>query len=155
MNLTSTVLFVKEMEPMAEFYTNELGMEKELDLGSYVVFTGGIALWQPGEGHAITENLVTIDGSNRFELYFENDDLPSLCQKLETAGAEFLHKVHEEPWGQLTIRFFDPERNLIEAGEPPSAFVRRMLGSGVSIEQISEKTGIPAPAVEFLLEKPE
>lgn len=155
MNLTSTVLFVKEMAQMAAFYSNELGMEKELDLGSYVVFTGGIALWQPGEGHAITENLVTIDGSNRFELYFENDDIPALCQKLESAGAEFLHKVHEEPWGQLTIRFFDPERNLIEAGEPPAVFVRRMHNGGMSIEQVSVKTGMPVEVVGFILEKPQ
>lgn len=154
MNLASTVLFVKEMGPMAAFYSKVIGMDTELDLGSYVVFTGGIALWQPGEGHSITKNLVTIDSSNRFELYFENDDIPALCEKLETAGAEFLHKVHEEPWGQLTIRFFDPERNLIEAGEPPSAFVRRMHNSGMSIEQISDKTGMHDTAVEVLLGMP-
>ncbi|NCU32068.1 MAG: hypothetical protein EOM23_03850 [Candidatus Moranbacteria bacterium] len=38
-------------------------------------------------------------------------------EKLKSDGVEFLHKIQEKPWGQKTIRFFDPDRHLIEIGE--------------------------------------
>lgn len=151
MKLSSTVLFVKEIEPVSAFYTQNMDMEIELNLGSYVVFSGGLALWQPGKGHAITGNLETTGESNRFELYFEYEDIPALCKKLESAGVEFLHTVREEPWGQQTIRFFDPERNLIEAGEPPYAFVMRLYNSGMSIGQVAERTGMPQEAINQMI----
>lgn len=36
---------------------------------------------------------------------------------LFVADMKLLHDLHDEPWGQRTIRFFDPDDHLIEAGE--------------------------------------
>jgi hypothetical protein len=57
----------------------------------------------------------------------------------------------EEPWGQRTIRFYDPDNNLIEVGETLEKFVGRMALSGMKLEEISAKTTIPIPIVKRLL----
>ena len=53
-----------------------------------------------------------------------------------------LHEMHEEPWGQKTIRFYDYDMNIIEVGEELKVFLERMFNSGMKIEEISKKTGI-------------
>lgn len=56
---------------------------------------------------------------------------------------EMLHALHEEPWGQKTMRFYDPDRHLIEVGEKLEHFVRRLHLEGRTPEQVAEKTSIP------------
>ncbi|RKX68718.1 hypothetical protein DRP43_05215, partial [candidate division TA06 bacterium] len=45
---------------------------------------------------------------------------------IKSKNIEFLHEIHEEPWGQRTIRFFDPDNHLIEIGEPLPIFIKNM-----------------------------
>jgi hypothetical protein len=72
---------------------------------------------------------------------------------LNNAGIKFLHQINEEPWGQRTIRFFDPDGHLIEIGEPMEVFVNNMSQKGLSAVQISEKSGIPVETVLLLIKK--
>lgn len=51
------------------------------------------------------------------------------------------HDIEEEAWGQRTIRFFDPDGNLIELGESIPCFCRRLYGGGMTAEQVADKTG--------------
>jgi hypothetical protein len=53
-----------------------------------------------------------------------------------------LHDVELETWGQKTIRFFDPENNLIEIGETLPGFVKRMYKEEKSVDEIVEITSI-------------
>lgn len=150
MKLNATVLFVQNIERSKVFYTRHLGFSIEHDFGKNVILDSGLALWEVRPGHIINQELNTWNDSNRFELYFEDEDIEAIFSKLEQAGGSFLHKVHEEPWGQRTFRLFDPDSNLIEIGEPLEVFVANLYERGLTETQISKKTGIPLDTVKNL-----
>jgi catechol 2,3-dioxygenase-like lactoylglutathione lyase family enzyme len=142
----STALFVKDIERSKEFYVNLLGFAVEYDFGTNIILKGGFALWQVKEDHLIPQTLGVANtlnqATNRFELYCETENLQETYQTLKDAGVAFLHEVHEEEWGQHTIRFFDPDRHLIEVGESLKQLVKRLHGSGLTAEEVSAKTYI-------------
>ncbi len=116
----SAVLFVRDIAAAKRFYIDGLGMEIDMDFVTNVGLKGGLALWQLTAGQIISARLgpeATADRkSNRFELYFEAGDLEALRNQLKASGTEFLHDLEEEPYGQITMRIFDPDRHLIEIG---------------------------------------
>jgi catechol 2,3-dioxygenase-like lactoylglutathione lyase family enzyme len=149
----STAIFVNDIEVSKNFYCNILGLKIHLDFGKNVIFEG-FALWEIGTGHIIPRKLgiENITGtSNRFELYFETEDIEGVYNKLVSKNVSFLHGIHEEPWGQHTIRFFDPDSHLIETGESMKKFVRRFHDRGMTISEISQKTSVPVEEVKRLL----
>lgn len=153
----SPALFVKDIERSKEFYVNQLGFAVECDFGTNIVLKGGFALWQVKEDHLIPQTLGVANtlnrSSNRFELYFETENLQEIYQALKDAHVDFLHEVHEEEWGQHTIRFFDPDRHLIEVGESMRQLVRRLYGSGLTAEAVSAKTGIALEEVVKIMDE--
>jgi catechol 2,3-dioxygenase-like lactoylglutathione lyase family enzyme len=152
MKFHSTVVFVKEISRSKDFYTRFLEFSIEHDFGKNVILSNGLTIWEIQDSHIISKQLQTNNDSNRFELYFENEDLEKALNILEKAGIRFLHKIHEEPWGQRTIRFFDPDNHLIEIGEPLEVFVNNMSRNGLSVEEISAKSGIPVKTVKGLVQ---
>jgi len=149
----STVLFVKDIEVSKKFYTRFLGFSVENDFGKNIIFSNGLSIWEIQPEHIINTRLKTTNESNRFELYFETENLEETFAKLNAAGIKFLHPVHEEGWGQRTIRFFDPDNHLIEIGEPLDVFVNNMHKNGLTPAQISAKSGIPLQKVVGLIWK--
>lgn len=153
MKFHSTVVFVKDIEISKEFYIRFLGFSVIDDFGKNVVLDNGLTLWEIMDDHQINRQLKTKGNSNRFELYFESEDIDDKVKLLEKSGIKFLHTIHEEPWGQRTFRFFDPDNHLIEIGEPLEVFVLNMFKNGLSEKQISEKSGIPLNTVTSLITK--
>lgn len=151
MKFHSITLFVKDIEKSKIFYTNLLNLSIEHDFGKNVILSNGITIWQIQQSHLISQRLETELNSNRFELYFEAENLDEINIKLEQNRVKFLHPIHTEPWGQRTLRFFDPDNHLIEIGEPLEVFVMNMSKQGLSPEQISIKSGIPIETVNNLL----
>lgn len=151
MKLHSIVLFVKDIELSKTFYTKLIGLSVVHDFGNNVILSGGISIWQIQQSHIISQKLETASNSNRFELYFEAENLDEINIKLEQNSVKFLHPIHTEPWGQRTLRFFDPDSHLIEIGEPLEVFVMNMHKQGLSPEQISSQSGIPIETVKNLL----
>jgi len=149
----STVLFVKDIEASKEFYTRFLNFPVTYDFGKNVLLSNGLSLWQIQPDHIINNKLETGNESNRFELYFETANLEAIYDKLKSAGILFLHKIHEESWGQRTIRFFDPDNHLVEIGEPMDIFVNNMHKNGLTPMEISRKSGIPLEKVVGLIWK--
>jgi catechol 2,3-dioxygenase-like lactoylglutathione lyase family enzyme len=149
----STVIFVKDIEVSKEFYTRYLGFSVEHDFGKNIILSNGLTLWEINPEYIISKQLETKIESNRYELYFEDDNIQEAFGKLERAGVKFFQTLHEEPWGQRTFRFFDPDKHLIEIGEPLPVFVRNMSAKGFSPEQIAAKSGIPPETVRTLIEK--
>jgi catechol 2,3-dioxygenase-like lactoylglutathione lyase family enzyme len=151
----SAAAFVRDIAASKKFYTEVLGLSVESDFGKNVILAGGITLWEMNPDHIIAGRLgidaIARQSVNRFEYYFETEDLETVQEKVRASGAEFLHPQHEEPWGQRTIRFFDPDRHLIEVGEAMDVFVRRLSGDRMTPEQVSEKTSIPLEKVRELL----
>lgn len=151
---SSIALFVKDIEVSKAFYQRSLGLEIEFDFGKNIIFKGGIAIWEITPNHIIPSALGenSLKGkSNRFELYFETENLEEVFMPLKAANIHFLHEIHEESWGQRTIRFFDPDNHLIEIGESLRCFIKRMLDSGMTKEQVSAKTGVLIDDIKKIL----
>jgi catechol 2,3-dioxygenase-like lactoylglutathione lyase family enzyme len=155
-NCTS-VLFVKNIEISKKFYANIPGLSIDLDFGKNVIFKNGFAIWEIQKDNIIPVILgmerISQTPVNRFELYFETGNLNEIYQVLKSRDVEFLHEIHEEPWGQQTIRFFDPDNHLIEIGESMKDFVCRFYDQGLTAEQISKRTSVPVEEVVRLIKK--
>lgn len=151
MKFHSPVIFVKDIEKSQDFYIRILNQEIEHDFGKNVILKSGLALWEINEKHIISQELETKVQSNKFELYFETEQIDETYNKLKGENIEFLHDINEEPWGQKTIRFFDPDKHLIEIGENLETFVKNMKKDGLTSGQIVEKSGIPIETVIELL----
>ena len=147
----SSVIFVRDIEVSKAFYTGLLGCTIEHDFGKNVIFHDGLAIWQIQDDHTIVQELITSDGSNRFELYFETESLDNDHKLLTEAGIKFLHEIKEEAWGQRTIRFFDPDNHLVEIGDTMRSFVQRLFKQGLTISQIKDKSGINTETITRLI----
>jgi catechol 2,3-dioxygenase-like lactoylglutathione lyase family enzyme len=151
----SAVLFVKDIEASKNFYSGILRLQIDLDFGKNVIFKNGFTIWEIQENHIITSTLgvnrISDLNVNRFELYFETDYLKEIFDTLKKAEVLFLHEIHEEPWGQQTIRFFDPDNHLIEVGESMRQFVLRFYNQGLTFEQVSKRTSVPVEEVKRLI----
>ena len=155
LNNCSTALFVKDIEISKQFYIGILGLSVDLDFGKNVIFKNGFAIWEISENHIIPSTLglkkLTDSSVNRMEIYFETENLSQIFETLKTNNIRFLHEIHEETWGQRTIRFFDPDNHLIEVGESMKQFVGRFYNQGMTIEQVAARTSVPVEEVKRLI----
>lgn len=157
MNLKNCVpaLFVKDIEVAKKFYSEILRLTIELDFGKNVVYSNGFAIWEVQKNHIIPSRLGLKNISDitaiRFELYFETETLEQDFEYLKNSNITFLNEIHEEPWGQRTIRFFDPDKHLIEIGESMGQFIFRFYDQGMTLEEINKKTSVPVKEISRLL----
>lgn len=151
MKLNAFVLFVSDIHRSKEFYTKTIGLEVIHDFGNNVTLSQNIALWNASDHHPIKQKLITKANANQAELYFEDENIEDRYQQLVDTGVEWFQPLHEEPWGQRTFRFFDPDRHLIEVAEPLTVFVENMQKKGLNHQQIHEKTGISLQDIEKIL----
>jgi catechol 2,3-dioxygenase-like lactoylglutathione lyase family enzyme len=153
----STAIFVNDIEISKDFYCKLLGLPIDLDFGKNVIFKSGFTIWEIQNNHIIPSTLglerINSSSYNRFELYFETENLHEIFEVLKNRNVRFLHEIHEEPWGQHTIRFFDPDNHLIEIGESMRQLVCRFYHQGLTIEQVSERTSVPIEEVKRLINK--
>lgn len=151
----SIALFVKDIEISKNFYSTILQQKIQLDFGKNVIYESGFTIWEINDAHIIPQTLGTDkirDKSvNRFELYFETETISEIYAELKSKNIRFLHELHEESWGQQTIRFFDPDNHLIEVGESMKQFVTRFYEQGLTVEQVSAKTHVPKEEVIRLI----
>ncbi len=151
MKFHSSVIFVKDIEKSKDFYVQMLNQEIEHDFGKNIILKSGLTIWEIQPEHVISKTLKTKVNSNKFELYFETELIEKKHKQLKNENIDFLHEIHEEPWGQRTIRFFDPDKHLLEIGEPLPIFIKNMFKRGLSAKQITEKSGVPIATVESFL----
>jgi len=85
-------------------------------------------------------------------LYFEEENLDSFLQKLKNVDSvEYVHGLKEQPWGQRAIRFYDPDKHIVEVAEPMESVVKRFLSKGLSIEETAKRTLMPEEFVRQCL----
>ena len=147
MKLNSPMLVVRDIEKSVAFYKQVLGLDVILDFGANKTLTGGLAL-QTLETYQ--EFIGTDDisfGGNSFEIYFEEDDFDSFAKKLNECSVEYFHPVKEHSWGQRVVRFYDPDKHIIEVGENMEMVCRRFLSAGMTPEQVARRMDVP---VEFV-----
>ena len=143
----NTMLVVTDMDRAVEFYKRVLGLQVILDFGANKTLTGGLAL-QTLETYK--EFIGTDDisfGGNNFELYFEEDDFDSFADNLRTCDVQYVHPVKEHSWGQRVVRFYDPDRHIIEVGENMKAVCKRFIDGGMTPEQAAVRMDVPVEYV--------
>lgn len=143
MTFKNPMLVVTDMDKSVEFYKKVFGLRVIMDFGANKTLTGGLAL-QTAETYK--EFIDTSDisfGGNNFELYFEEDDFNQFTDRLKGLDIEYVHPVIEQSWGQRVVRFYDPDRHIIEVGENMKTVCRRFLNSGMTPEQVAERMDVP------------
>jgi len=149
-NFESTVLITDNLESMKLFYTDVMRQEIEFDFGNCIGFKCGLSLWQLQEHYPLTKALGARPANTRndnVEMCFDTDDYDTEVAHIRASGAQLLHDPACEPWGQYTLRFFDPDRNIVELGESIPCFCRRLYNSGLDASAVAKKTGIPNDVV--------
>ena len=65
----------------------------------------------------------------------------------------YVHPLFEHRWGQRVVRFYDPDRHIIEVGEKLDAVILRFMERGLSAEETAVRMDIPVDFVTACLEK--
>ena len=151
MKLKNPMLVVKDMDRTLAFYREVLGLRVVMDFGANKTLTGGLALQTEETYREFTGRDQISYGGGNFELYFEEDDFDGFVQRLKAFDVEFLHPVREHSWGQRVVRFYDPDRHIIEVGENMKAVCRRFLDGGMTPEQVAERMDVPMKFVNACL----
>lgn len=144
----TTLLVVTDMDKTVAFYKNVLGLEVVLDFGANKTLTGGLALQTLETYREFIGRDDISFGGNDFELYFEEDDFDTFAEKLRAYDVRYVHPVKEHPWGQRVVRFYDPDRHIIEVGENMKAVCRRFIDSGMTPEQTAARMDVPVAYVK-------
>ena len=113
--------------------------------------TGGLALQTVETYKAFIGTNDISFGGNNFELYFEEDDFDKFSEKLKECDIEYVHPIMEHSWGQRVVRFYDPDKHIIEVGENMKVVCKRFLDSGMTPEQAAERMGVPMKFVNFCM----
>lgn len=143
------LLAVTDMEKSIEFYEELIGDRVAFNFGENVQFEGGFALQEMKKWKAMIHNENVRRKNNAVELYFEEDNFDRFLEYLkEFPKLKYVHGVEEMPWGQRVVRFYDPDFHIIEVGEPMDAVIKRLLASGMTVEQVSEKSQYPIEYVK-------
>lgn len=151
MELKNPLLAVADMERSLAFYEDVLGLRVILDFGANKTLTGGLCLqtletWRNFLG---TDRVAF--GGNDAEVYFEEDQFDAFAERLKALNIHYVHPAKEHPWGQRVVRFYDPDRHIIEVGENMSAVCRRFRDSGLTPEQTAERMDVPVDYVRECL----
>ena len=143
MKLKNPMLVVTDIDRSVEFYKKVFGLHVIMDFGANKTLTGGLSLQTAYTYKDFIGTTEISFGCNNFELYFEEDDFEKFVDKLKECDVEYVHPVTEHPWGQRVVRFYDPNRHIIEVGENLKAVCRRFLDSGMTPEQTAERMDVP------------
>ena len=151
MKFKNPLLVVSDMEKSKKFYKDVLGLHVILDFGANVTLTGGLCLqtketWQ--EFINAKEEDIIFGGKNA-EIYFEEDDFDAFAERLKSLkNIDYVHPVIEHRWGQRVVRFYDPDKHIIEVGENLEFVCRRFLGSGMTEEEVAVRMDVPLKFVQ-------
>ncbi len=121
MRFVCPLIVVEEIAASRHFYEQLLGQQVKADYGENVTFEGDFAIHLKPHYQALLGGAAQYPVAGRAhngELYFETDEIEAAYQRLIQAGAEFIHAVREEPWGQRVMRLYDPDGHIVEIGEP-------------------------------------
>ena len=153
MKFKNPLLVVTDMERSVQFYKQVLGLHKIMDFGANVTLTGGIALQTLDTWRGFIGTDQVKFGSNDAELYFEEDHFDEFIESLRKQKVVLVHPVKEHAWGQRVVRFYDPDRHMIEVGENMEAVCRRFLDGGMTPEEATERMNVPLKFVRACMGK--
>jgi catechol 2,3-dioxygenase-like lactoylglutathione lyase family enzyme len=144
------LITVSNMARSREFYENVLGQKVKHDFGENVTFQGDFAIHLDTHFSKLIEGKPILKNSNSFELYFEEDKIEELTERLEQKGVTFVHPLRQQPWKQLVVRFYDPDGNIIEVGESLKETINRLTNQGYSKIEIASEMGVTIDFIDAL-----
>jgi len=142
-----SLITVADIKRSRDFYENVLEQKVEADYGENVSF-GGFSIHLRPHFKMLIDNKEVIVGGNNFELYFEYDNVEQIVEKLKAEKVEFIHELQEAPWKQLGVKFYDPDKNIIEIGETLEYLSFRLYKQGNTFDEISKLTGMNREFIE-------
>lgn len=151
MKFKNPLLVVSDMEKAKKFYKDVLNLRVIMDFGANVTLTGGLCLQtkETWMGFIDAKEEDIIFGGNNAEIYFEEDDFDAFAEKLKGIDdIDYVHPVIEHRWGQRVVRFYDPDRHIIEVGENIKMVCRRFLDSGMTEEEVAVRMDVPLKFVQ-------
>ncbi|OAA95110.1 VOC family protein [Clostridium coskatii] len=153
MKFVCPLIAVSDIEISKNFYEKVLNQKVTMDFGANVTFENSFAI-QKGFAELIDINKNEVaNKSNNFELYFEEEDLNEFVERLKDFdNIEYVHDVKEHPWGQKVIRFYDPDKHIIEVGESMVSVIKRFLSEGLTPEETAKRTQFPIDYIRQLEE---
>ena len=146
-----TLIAVKDMEKSKKFYQEILNMTVVGDFGANVQLDGGLFLQTLDTWESFIGNKEITLGNHAGELYFEVSDIDAFCETLKTRQVEYVHELLEHRWGQRVVRFYDPDRHIIEVAEDIAIVIKRFYASGMTDEQVAARMDIPVDYVKACL----
>jgi predicted enzyme related to lactoylglutathione lyase len=119
----STIVFVGDIARSTAFYRDVLGQPVSRDFGTLVQFEHGFAIH---DGPNLLGKTYKKPGSfprepqghDNLDIYFETDDLEGALDAVVASGAEIIHPIETQEWGQRVFRFHDPDGHIVEIGDP-------------------------------------
>ena len=147
MKFVSPMLVVSDIDKSVEFYRNIFRLDVITDFGANKTLTGGLVLQTAETYRDFIDGKNISFGGNSFEIYFEEDDFDSFAERLGQYDVEYVHPIKEHSWGQRVVRFYDPDRHIIEVGENIKFVCKRFIDSGMSPEQTAERMDVPVDYV--------
>lgn len=153
----SSVLFVKDIAVSRKFYEEILDQQIEIDYGVNIGYIGGFSIWRKDIAHqnifrdSKAEIELTGNGGKHIELYFEVEYIDEIYKKLKDQQIKFVHDIFEQPWGQRVIRVYDPDKYIIELGEPMNVVIKRYYETGMTLEEVAEKSSTPIHIVRNVI----
>lgn len=153
MKYMGPMIVVKDINQTKAFYTKVLGLRVISDFGENITFTGGLSAQTENSWIQFTNgNKKDFKyGGNNFELYFEEDDFDNFIHKIKELKIDRIGELTEMPWGQKIVRFYDPDKHIIEVGENLKIVVKRLFESGMKIDEIAKKTFLTEKYIQRLL----
>lgn len=148
------LLVVEDINRSKKFYCELFGLRVVNDFGANITLTGGLSL----QTRASWEALIGKDSGpvryrgNDAELYFEGEDFDEFIERLRAWQVDYVHEIHEQPWGQRAVRIYDPDGHIIEIGEDMAAVCLRFLNSGMTLAQVAARMDVSESYVTGMVE---
>ena len=123
MELKNPMLVVTDMDKTVAFYKNVLGLQVVMEKKTFL--------------------LIECKKEDEFDKFADN---------LRNCNVQYVHPVKEHAWGQRVVRFYDPDRHIIEVGENMKTVCKRFIDSGMTPEQTAERMDVPIEYVRACIE---
>jgi len=153
MKYISTLIAVSDMKKSKQFYHDVLGMKVVADFGANVTLDGGLVMQTMDTWKSFIRTDKVLLPNNAGELYFEEEDLDAFLENLKQFDICYVHPLFEHRWGQRVVRFYDPDKHIIEVGEKLDTVILRFMEQGLSAEETAIRMDIPLDFVTACLEK--
>ena len=115
MKLKNVLIVVDDMEESIRFYKEMFGLQVIMKQEGNVILSEGLVLQDAKLWADVIEGDI-IPFNNTTELYFEDNDVEGLADKLASNNifVRVQTELTELAGGQKMMRFYDPSGNLIE-----------------------------------------